>query len=581
MGCDLPPIPLEPLDLDVPDVPDMRAEDSSPDVARLCEPNSTGCFGPSQAFVCDRTGLLLSLTQCHEEARCEAGRCEVIQDTCAPGELLRLTPGELQFETSPDLKRQTAQVNVSNCSTRPARLLVARVEDTPVHEDGQPVFAFDTISPQGLELPPGESFNVKLVYHPRGPNYQDQARLRLQAQGVTTAVQQVALTTRALCVSAAPRVELGVFVRGEAAGALWPLTNCGSVPLVLSAVELVPHDEGQELPDVQLVDAQGRPLTGRMLEPGEVIEGWLLVRKQEVGPLDATAVVLASAATLGNAPLSQRPLASARVSGFSRASLAAGCKPGQTPELEVVGAVQREGTIWQVEPLLPLVLRPVEQTWPWLHYTASAGRIPVRSLRHQGALTLVPEHVGALTLRAQAFEADGVPRCEVREVALDVRPTAPLYAELSWQADNDVILDDEGQALGVDLDLYANLGVEQGASWRDASQSCGASLIKETPALCAGERIFLLSTSESGAQVEALRVEVPSRVELGIWLAARHRWKGEQATLRVWRFGVEDNAVAQLNPIQLGSQPAFYYAAICEPANAQCTRVGNTRSWLD
>jgi hypothetical protein len=586
-GCELPPIPLDPME------PDQRGEQDMfvpPEFGLLCEPGERGCLGLTRAFVCDAMGNSLSTVECGEGQRCLEGSCLRLENTCEKDELLRLTPRELLFETAKDLKSQTAVVNLSNCSAQDVQLQVANVIESPRHADGTPVFSFDTIAPQGFKLPPGESFNLKLLYRPREQFYQDEAKLRLVAQGDSVNSEQLLLLrTRSLCLSGSPQVELGVFAAGKTQ-ARWPLVNCGSEPLRLRSLSWlnVFGGDGLEEGSAALVDAQGGSLLGAVLEPGERLDAWLAVEQGKIGPVNFTPTLTAEPVRESSQPLVQRLQTAAWAHGFARAPLAQGCRAEAQPVMLVNSQPSEVGERWQVEPWTPVLVAPATPAH-WTHYEAVDGALPLERGQLNDTLGLLASRVTTHLLRATQFDEAGVPGCAPGELELVVWPTDPLYVELAWSTEGDPIPDDEGEALGVDLDLYVHFERGAGAQqvpWTRTSSVCAPP--PSTPAVdapfnvpCASGRGVIKATSRSGAGVEAMSVDAPARVDIGVWLQARHGWKGALATLRVWRDGVLDDELNTLNPIPMTAVPSFYYAGLCKPNDAQCVALGNTLGSLE
>jgi hypothetical protein len=410
---------------------------------------------------------------------------------------------------------------------------------------------------------------VTVLYQPRAVDYQDCARLKLQVQELggaqASATQVAALRTRALCISAGPNIELGIFEAGVVKGAAWPITNCGSEPVRIEALELATG--GQAAPEVLLLDPLDEPVVGAVLEPGASVMGRLFVQRDAVGPLGLALALRAAPVFASQPPLATRLTALAQARGFVRAPGA--CAPGAAPALRILGEPEQRPSPWRLEPFEPLVIGP-EAAAAWMYYEVD-GLADTSLGLDETRLALYAARAGAYTVRGFAFDSAGVMRCEPSEAGLDAWPTAPLYAELTWETDGDAVSDDEGAGLGADLDLYVHIARGAAMTWRDPATTCAAPLVLADPfgfTPCADARGALLSTSKSGAGVEAIQLNGPrsERVDLGVRLVARPGARPVTATLRVWR----DGALKPVHTFLVEDLPTFALTGSCDLSKPDC-----------
>jgi hypothetical protein len=545
-GCNLPGIPLEGLE-----PPEELAEAGS----KVCAAGQRTCRYQS-VQICADDGTDFVLEACPLDTSCSQGQCVPIGDRCDDGQPFGLSVSELVFESTDLLKTQTRSVTLTNCGSIP--LLVQRVDlRSPERSDGMAVFVFAEERPLLRELSPGESLDIGVVYHPDGGQTQDRGFLEVGviAEGYVQA--QVPLRTRTYCATTAPRRDLFLQPVDERVEEVLYLHNCGTEPLTLRRI----GTEGgglsalpMELPFV--------------LEPGHFLRAAVHIEPPQAGlwtgsvrfELDETerfvledrALQTELRAVFYRTPCRERPAVTVTTQGMTASGYA--------------------------EPFAPLKLVPSgvgNAELAMIDVAVRPERSRARVKSEAGELSFEPDVVGAYELLVHVLDGDGRLSCEPALVGFDVRPSAPLYVELTWETIDDKIPDDEGMGRGMDLNLHMLATDAQGTVtpvWNDVAHDC-RQYYWRTGQVCPGLEGRFVSTSRSGARPEALSIGAPEgqRFQIGVHALNAYGFSGAHAFLRVYRDG-------QLHPGFADTRIAFHRTGEFWPVGALDGTTGEGRA---
>ena len=531
-GCDLPSIPgnLNPPVIE----PDMGEGDMSE--PRLCIPGMRGCFA-SSVRVCDEDGRGFTTEVCPASEVCREGACVAATETCEDDVLVAISQTRIFFDVNEDLKPTSTKLSLTNCEDVPLRIQKASIV-SPERRDGSFVFDFDisTGAPQGLTIDPGVTVDSKIVFRPRERGWIERGTMYLTIEGgADVLTREVEMISNSWCLTATPRVPLGDIERGVEVKREVTVYNCGSRALLLSGAQLVHGEPGLEWS----IEGLDRP---RTLQPGQELA------------LDVAFIPRQTGRVLAAVELVLNPQEESNLTKL----------PGPTLLEGVVYEGEDDCRDVEVgEPVLEPLFARADGFRPLSLYTLTSDDLPesdwlvrhsVRALDDFGTPPLVsvypelenvtlwaPVMSGDFEIETRFFDALGVPSCESNVFGFSGSNTAEHYVELVWYAPDDPIRDDEGEGLGVDLDLHARPLFEDGSkgAWNVAGESCFGEE-KE----CASGLAELLSVSSSGAFPEALAVGDGEGAELrathfdiGVHLAHANLFSTSCASLRIWRGG--------------------------------------------
>lgn len=574
-SCDLPGIPGYPLD--------QAGLDSDAGSEASC-PATPRCGAGNFVEQCAEDGETFEVVSCGIAELCRAGSCEDVTGSCdaTQGRPFRLSDREIAFD-APELlancdcsgatgcscneveyEPQRKSITIENCSSRPLYLQGTVLKNTSLRPDSTPVFVLaESYGARTIE--PGRGLEISVIYRPApGVSQLAGSDLNISLIGDSAEFFAVPLRTRSFCITATPTVDIWTLIPGQELTRPVVIQNCGTEPVTLTGAE-VDGWKGPGEPTVKISEKLPFTLAGgdeadaliklAPESPG-LFEGAVHFQfAEEVVRRGATTVIRGAAAENG---CSMTPLPA--LTSFANGRVL-------DSDLETVAPA---ALITMVPTTGPATLVPV--------YTLRDKPDPFlgRVVFEPDSATLFADVVGPYVIRYRAFDQEtGLMTCEFEDVAVDVRPSAPLYVELTWRADGDSIVDDAGFGRGADLDLYVR-ATETGGTWSDSDTSC----FPDARVPCSEAVGSRVSLSQSGWNPEAYRF---ARVEgltfsFGAYLRNPYNFGGDgggvRATLKVWRDGELVEAASLPSPAEPEESPRirsanlFWWAASYEDESA-------------
>lgn len=537
-GCQLPALPQD-RDIDnddqQSDLPDMIIDQFRP---LICIPNNRVCQGAA-VEVCAEDGRSFSVEPCPIETFCQQGQCLPVTNTCEEGKSFTLSTRDVLFEVRPDLKATDASIVLLNCGDQSLFIRKAAIA-SPVSLNGTDVFAFDRSSPQGIELPPGTPLEMKIQFRPRRKDWAESGSLFLTIDaGGQVSQRTIELKSQTWCVSTQPRVSLGLVNSTEVHQAKAYVSNCGTMPLTISGVNIETTASATK-PERITTNFAKSP---EVLVPGQTRAIEFELQRNEPGPLNASASLIIpeqDAIYLNDGQPHNISLDGYVYNG----NLPCVDQPAQTPRL--------------IEPLDELVdgqdiLRPMaahvfdlmqpDDQWQAIIEMVSqpTGTPSLHAVQYDlEQFWLLPYWVGAYTIdQTLVHKQSGARACQSDRLTLNAKPTQPLYAELGWEVEGDTIIGDA--SAGVDLDLHVRItrDGESMPKWGWPQTDCFVPnhILWSWP--CETLRAVILGASLHGQypEVFVLKQDEPVRLDFGIYLKNKSFFPSVQPRLRLWRYG--------------------------------------------
>lgn len=509
-GCNLPGIPL----FTTIDSSDAQVAPDSGSGTEVCKPGGRTCIGNS-VRICSADGASFAIEACGVGETCDIDTCRAIPNTCAGTERFALSQSELAFDVTDDLKAQTKQLRLENCSAAPFVLRDASVRG-PERPDGAAVFALTTPVTQS-SVPAGGSVILKIQYRPTQGLTHVVGRLELSlVLGELTNVE-IPLRSKAICAAASPRIDFGYVTTGSYLEGAGILQNCGTEELRLERLEAPPTL------DVEL--SEKIPYS---LEPGEQIAYGVRARPQNPGFFSGTISFSFEGHQL--TPMT-------RVDGLAGE---AGCTDVTltSPQLLANDELRPPAPGDEVRIRYP---DADVRLFHWTQLIDQPSFSFERFERTSDGFTIRPRVIGTYQASVTGFDVtSGLPSCDVSTFTFDLDAPDGLYVELAWFNDGDAIPSDVGFGNGINLDLHVVSTLDGEGTWNEERDDCFPGVLG--PCGAAGGTI---SASQSGGIPEFVHFADPDpyTFEVGVYLSNPFNFPGGRARVRVYR---DDELVTEL-----------------------------------
>lgn len=524
-ACDLPPIGFGRLDASVPDDTTTRPV--------VCEPNTRRCVANS-VHLCDPTGTDFSVEPCHTGDTCNFGRCEPIANTCDGDQPFALSATDLAFEATRDFKSQSSDLTLRNCADYPLAVRGFEVRG-PVRPDGTPVFTADS-NPAGLRIEPGGSTTMRLTYWPSPGLSHVTGRVVLGLIASEFVSVEVALRSKAVCVSSTPFIDFGMREVGRTARTSATLQNCGTEEIT--------------------------------------IDGWSAPDNLEVTLAAPVTLAAGASAVFDVAMATDAPQQVESTIAFQT-----------TPSIE---AITRVRGVTVSDECVPMELAPHRVVVDNRNIDPAPGRLvglrfndgierwldPLRQPQgsyaslHRGGTgwSFRPRVIGRYRSTAYGYDAEtGRRSCEWSPITVDVLPSPGLTVELVWRSTPDSIPEDIGFGRSANLDLHVLQSSPGRRQWNDPSADCWPNI----GAPCANGTIHI----SQGGLAEVVHVpNVTGTLQVGVYLSNPFNFRHTLARVRVYR---DHELVANLPSTSLTNANDFWLVGQWDEATSTWTDINS------
>lgn len=511
-SCDLPPIGFFTS-------PDASVPDDVGDETRVCEPRSRRCVA-SSVHACNASGTDFSVEPCEVGDTCNNGQCEAIANTCDDEQPFALNATEFAFEATRSFKEQSQNLTLRNCTTRPLHVRNFEVRG-PIRPDGAPVFVASS-NLAGELVAAGASTSVRLTYRPSPGLAHVTGAVVLGVVADQFATVEIALRSKAVCVTATPFIDLGMRNVGTTTRSTGFVQNCGTEAIAI---------DGFSAPAGVAVEFDDLP---KSLAAGAAAPFEVTVAPSQPQLFDGTIALHTTP------PL----VATTRVRAWYVPDT---CAPVELVDPLVV--VDHRPSTPTPGSLVGLRFPQDPEVAYWLDPLRQPQGSYARLQRSPAAWSFRPRIVGQYRTSMRAVDlTTGEPSCDRRDVTVRVAPADGLTVELSWQSTTDVIPQDTGFGRSANLDLHVARATPGRTLWNDPAVDCWP----EIAAGCVDGTIY----SSQGGIAEVVQLpHVDGPYQVGVYLSNPFNFRSTLARVRVFR---DQALVADLESTSLRTANDFW-----------------------